>query len=44
MDLELKSRTAVVSGASIGIGRAIARALAMEGVRGGAGRETKRSA
>ena len=33
MDLELKSRTAVVSGASIGIGRAIAKALAMEGVR-----------
>jgi 3-oxoacyl-[acyl-carrier protein] reductase len=33
MDLDLKSRTAVVSGASIGIGRAIARALALEGVR-----------
>lgn len=33
MDLDLKTRTAVVSGASIGIGRAIARALALEGVR-----------
>ncbi len=33
MELDLKSRTAVVSGASIGIGRAIARALALEGVR-----------
>ena len=33
MDLELKSKTAVVSGASVGIGRAIAKALAMEGVR-----------
>jgi 3-oxoacyl-[acyl-carrier protein] reductase len=33
MDLELKSRTAVVSGASIGIGRAIAKMLALEGVR-----------
>jgi NADP-dependent 3-hydroxy acid dehydrogenase YdfG len=33
MDLQLKSRTAVVSGASIGIGRAIARALAREGAR-----------
>ncbi len=33
MDLDLKSRTAVVSGASIGIGRAIAKALALEGVR-----------
>jgi len=33
MDLELKSRTAVVTGASIGIGRAIARGLAEEGVR-----------
>src|SRR5256885_12153158 len=33
MDLELKSKTAVVSGASTGIGRAIARALALEGVR-----------
>src|SRR5260370_42710395 len=34
MDLDLKSRTAVVTGASIGIGRAIAKGLAMEGVRG----------
>ena len=33
MDLELKSKTAIVSGASTGIGRAIARALALEGVR-----------
>jgi 3-oxoacyl-[acyl-carrier protein] reductase len=33
MDLKLKSRTAVVTGASIGIGRAIARGLALEGVR-----------
>jgi 3-oxoacyl-[acyl-carrier protein] reductase len=33
MDLDLKSRTAVVTGASTGIGRAIARALAHEGVR-----------
>ncbi len=33
MDLELKSKTAVVTGASIGIGRAIATALALEGVR-----------
>jgi 3-oxoacyl-[acyl-carrier protein] reductase len=33
MELDLKSRTAVVSGASIGIGRAIARGLALEGVR-----------
>jgi len=33
MDLDLKSRTAVVTGASIGIGRAIARGLAQEGVR-----------
>jgi 3-oxoacyl-[acyl-carrier protein] reductase len=33
MDLELKSKTAIVSGASAGIGRAIARALALEGVR-----------
>jgi 3-oxoacyl-[acyl-carrier protein] reductase len=33
MDLDLKSRTALVSGASIGIGRAIAKALALEGVR-----------
>ena len=33
MDLQLKARTAVVSGASIGIGRAIARGLAREGAR-----------
>ncbi|HLZ05729.1 MAG TPA: SDR family oxidoreductase [Bradyrhizobium sp.] len=33
MDLELKSKTAVVTGASIGIGRAIARGLAEEGTR-----------
>jgi 3-oxoacyl-[acyl-carrier protein] reductase len=33
MDLDLKSRTAVVTGASIGIGRAIAKGLALEGVR-----------
>ena len=33
MDLDLKSRTAVVTGASVGIGRAIAKALAREGVR-----------
>jgi 3-oxoacyl-[acyl-carrier protein] reductase len=33
MNLDLKSRTAVVTGASIGIGRAIARGLALEGVR-----------
>ena len=33
MDLQLKSKTAVVSGASIGIGRAVAKALAREGVR-----------
>ncbi len=33
MDLELKSRTAVVTGVSIGIGRAIAKGLAVEGVR-----------
>jgi 3-oxoacyl-[acyl-carrier protein] reductase len=33
MDLELKSRTAVVTGASIGIGRAIAKGLALEGTR-----------
>ena len=31
MDLELKSKTAVVTGASIGIGRAIAKGLAQEG-------------
>lgn len=33
MDLDLKSRTAIVTGASMGIGRAIARGLALEGVR-----------
>jgi 3-oxoacyl-[acyl-carrier protein] reductase len=33
MDLNLKSKTAIVTGASIGIGRAIAKGLAMEGVR-----------
>ena len=33
MDLDLKSKTAVVTGASIGLGRAIARLLAREGVR-----------
>jgi 3-oxoacyl-[acyl-carrier protein] reductase len=33
MDLDLKSKTAVVTGASIGIGRAIAKGLAKEGVR-----------
>jgi 3-oxoacyl-[acyl-carrier protein] reductase len=33
MDLDLKARTAVVTGASIGIGRAVAKALALEGVR-----------
>ena len=33
MELILKSKTAVVSGASTGIGRAIAKALALEGVR-----------
>jgi len=33
MDLELKSKTAIVTGASVGIGRAIARGLALEGVR-----------
>jgi 3-oxoacyl-[acyl-carrier protein] reductase len=33
MELDLRSRTAVVTGASIGIGRAIAKGLAREGVR-----------
>ena len=33
MDLELESKTAVVTGASIGIGRAIAKGLAREGTR-----------
>jgi 3-oxoacyl-[acyl-carrier protein] reductase len=33
MELDLKSRTAIVTGASVGIGRAIAKGLAMEGVR-----------
>ncbi|MEY9595003.1 NAD(P)-dependent dehydrogenase (short-subunit alcohol dehydrogenase family) [Bradyrhizobium yuanmingense] len=33
MDLGLKSKTAVITGASIGIGRAIARGRAAEGVR-----------
>ena len=33
MELDLKSKTAVVSGASTGIGRAIAKGLALEGVR-----------
>lgn len=33
MDLELKGKTALVTGASIGIGRGIANALAAEGVR-----------
>src|SRR5258708_21327930 len=33
MDLELKGRTALVSGASMGIGRAIASTLAAEGVK-----------
>ena len=33
MDLDLKSKTAVVTGASTGIGRAVAKALAHEGAR-----------
>jgi len=33
MDLELRGRTAIVTGAGIGIGRGIAKALAAEGVR-----------
>src|SRR5258708_6359634 len=37
MDLQLKGRTALVSGASIGIGRAIAVTLAAEGVKMRAG-------
>ena len=35
MDLQLKGRAALVTGASIGIGRGIALALAREGVRAG---------
>ena len=33
MDFDLKSRTALVSGASVGIGRAITKMLAAEGAR-----------